>query len=837
MKRLAYLRGALAGGVCALALATAAHAQAPRPFDLPAGDLSVTLEAYIRQSGAQLIYQPGDVRGRRSARVSGSLTPEEALDRLLEGTGLRVARDPTGAMMIVRPQSGTAGEGATGDATQVGDIVVTGSRIRGANPTAPVHIVSREDIDRSGYGNVSDLVRSLPENFGGGLNRGVLAAPSPNQNISNGSMMNLRGVGADATLSLLNGRRMAADTLGQSADVSVIPLAAIARIEIVTDGSSAIYGSDAVVGVANFLLRKDFDGADISARVGTATQGGGFEQGYSALVGKSSDAWRALLSLGYSRQDAILASERDFTAGSPPRLTLSRPFEQTSAFFSGGAQLSDRISFDLDALWSDRSVRFLQQSRLASSAIQSTSKTPSYSVGGGITIELPAGWQVRADGTTSHSRTDQRNVSATSDTTVRYDNEVRSAELTASGDLFQLPAGGLKAAIGGGWREEERGGSGISASHHSTYAFGEVLVPVVRDVVGLNELDLSLSARYENYSDFGHTTTPKIGIRYVPLNGLTLRGTWGKSFKAPSFQQAAAAPIITITRATTAGGTGPGVVFFALGGNPDLKPERSTSLTVGADYVPPRLRSMTLGLTYFDIDYTDRVVSPISPTSIALSDPTFAPWVIRNPSPALQQDWLSSAVTVHNLSGAPYDPSTVVAIINNRPANATSQTVRGFDLSYRQRFTFADTEIHGFANATWLEVRQRTLSSLPEFERTGAIYNPPRFRARAGLTVERGRWAVTAIANRQSNSTDAGVVPSAHIASQTLVDANIAYRFGDVGGIWNRVGLDLSITNLFDLDPPYAASPAISYLDGIHYDATNASPVGRFVAITVRKQF
>ena len=92
MKRLAILRGALAGGVCALALATAAHAQAPRPFDLPAGDLSVTLEAYIRQSGAQLIYQPSDVRGRRSARVSGSLTPEEALDRLLAGTGLRVAR-------------------------------------------------------------------------------------------------------------------------------------------------------------------------------------------------------------------------------------------------------------------------------------------------------------------------------------------------------------------------------------------------------------------------------------------------------------------------------------------------------------------------------------------------------------------------------------------------------------------------------------------------------------------------------------------------------------------------------------------------------------------------
>src|SRR3546814_3459435 len=97
------------------------------------------------------------------------------------------------------------------------------------------------------------------------------------------SALNLRGLGPDATLTLFNGHRVAYDAIGQGVDISAVPLAAVDRIEVLTDGSSALYGSDAVGGVANVILRRDYDGAVASARVGGATDGGDFEQQYNLV--------------------------------------------------------------------------------------------------------------------------------------------------------------------------------------------------------------------------------------------------------------------------------------------------------------------------------------------------------------------------------------------------------------------------------------------------------------------------------------------------------------------------------------------------------------------------
>src|SRR3546814_10273297 len=100
------------------------------------------------------------------------------------------------------------------------------------------------------------------------------------------SALNLRGLGPDATLTLFNGHRVAYDAIGQGVDISAVPLAAVDRIEVLTDGSSALYGSDAVGGVANVILRRDYDGAVASARVGGATDGGDFEQQYNLVTGR-----------------------------------------------------------------------------------------------------------------------------------------------------------------------------------------------------------------------------------------------------------------------------------------------------------------------------------------------------------------------------------------------------------------------------------------------------------------------------------------------------------------------------------------------------------------------
>src|SRR5690606_404365 len=109
--------------------------------------------------------------------------------------------------------------------------------------------------------------RSIPQNFAGGQNPGVALGSGNNTNLTGGSAFNLRGLGPDATLTLLNGRRLSYGGFQQAVDASLVPVAALKQIEIITDGASALYGSDAVAGVANIILKRDFDGLTMAGRV------------------------------------------------------------------------------------------------------------------------------------------------------------------------------------------------------------------------------------------------------------------------------------------------------------------------------------------------------------------------------------------------------------------------------------------------------------------------------------------------------------------------------------------------------------------------------------------
>ena len=151
-------------------------------------------------------------------------------------------------------------------AQKIEKIEVTGSNIKrvDAEGSAPIQIISREEIESSGKQTVTELLRTLPTNAGGGLND----ITGANSFSSGASTVSLRGLGSAATLVLLNGRRVApfgpADpNFGQSGVVNLdaLPLDVVDRIEILKDGASAIYGSEAVAGVVNIILRKDYTGA------------------------------------------------------------------------------------------------------------------------------------------------------------------------------------------------------------------------------------------------------------------------------------------------------------------------------------------------------------------------------------------------------------------------------------------------------------------------------------------------------------------------------------------------------------------------------------------------
>jgi outer membrane receptor protein involved in Fe transport len=831
-----------------LVCASPAVAQAPKyKIDIPAENAAKALNDFARQTDIQIIFPYEVAEKSQVAALKGEFTREEALAVILRETGLEVGNqsDKTISLRatVKRPLTPEAG------LDDVVEVVVTGTHIRGANPTSPVHTVTRKEIEQSGYSQIGDVLRSLPENFSGGQNPGVLSANSTNSanlNATNASTANLRGLGSDATLVLVNGHRLASDYAFQGVDLSGVPLSAVQRIEIVPDGASALYGSDAVAGVVNIILRKNFVGGEVSARLAGATQGGGFEQTYSLMQGWASDNVYFLANYEYSKQGAMYARDREFTAAAGPETTLQQPMIRNSAFFSLGRTFSERFAVSADLLISDRETSSVSQSGVTTIPNTTDGYTPAYAANVTAEIELSDNWNLRLTGGTAGSR----NSLGTTYFGTRYPNYLRNGvdyvEAAADGPLFHLPSGEVKTAIGGGVRKErfQQGFGGnastLTPTRRVTYAFFEGLVPLVSpssERVGLNELELNLSVRSERYSDFGTTTNPKVGIRYVPIEDLALRATWGKSFKAPSFYQMYQTYAATLFRASLLGYTGPlanGTALLASGGNKNLRPEKSTSWTVGADYTPASVPGMTLSATAFRIEYTDRVVEPISPPTKALSSSLFTPFVRLSPSVGELDTVLAQADFFDNYTGVPYDPANVVAIAYNNLTNATAQTADGVDLGYRQSFEIGAGQMAATLNATWLTLKQQTIPTVASRELSGTVFNAPDFKARGSVTWTEGGWSATLTANYINGFTDTGLATPQPIGSWTTMDAAISYRFGATAGPLADLKLALTASNLLDRDPPRVASVGLLYT-GLDHDTTNSSVMGRFVGLTLTK--
>lgn len=190
-------------------------------------------------------------------------------------------------------------------------VEVLGSRIRRAEKETaqPVLTIERADIERTGLTQVSDIVRELS------VNGPSLSLQTNNGNTSGNSSVNLRNCGSDRTLVLVNGRRWVSNNgLGGAVDLSSIPLAAIERIEVLKDGASALYGSDALCGVINVQTRRSFDGAIVRAYYGQYDEGDGERESYDFTVGGSGDRWSALLNLSYTEQKEVSAGDRAISA-------------------------------------------------------------------------------------------------------------------------------------------------------------------------------------------------------------------------------------------------------------------------------------------------------------------------------------------------------------------------------------------------------------------------------------------------------------------------------------------------------------------------------------------
>jgi outer membrane receptor protein involved in Fe transport len=319
---------------CLIAAATAvaadgasAQAQQGFRFNLRGMSLDAALRRYARITGRQIIYRSETVATRPAPSLVGTYSADDALNLLLEGAALRVQQVRPGVLVLTPAEGGKAPpvEQATGadgeDAAE--EVVVTGTIIRGRQPAgAMVTTIDRRAIDRSVRSSVADVVALLPQNSGatgndaatlGGIDRTSL-------NSSLASSPNLRGLGSDATLTLVNGRRQAGSGgRGDFTDLSTVPLAAVDRIEILADGASAIYGSDAVGGVVNVILKRDYEGLDLRLRSGVGSGAEPANQQAGLLAGMRWSGGGVLAAYEYDRRGRLPSAARERTRSSDLR--------------------------------------------------------------------------------------------------------------------------------------------------------------------------------------------------------------------------------------------------------------------------------------------------------------------------------------------------------------------------------------------------------------------------------------------------------------------------------------------------------------------------------------
>ena len=200
------------------------------------------------------------------------------------------------------------------DAQTLNKVTVTGSRIKRAEieGPAPVTIITAEELEQQGFSTVYDALNTLNQFTGSVQNELTQNGFTPNA-----SFLNLRGLGPGYQLVLINGRRAADYPLpynsqSNAVNLNAIPAAAIERIEILSGGASSIYGSDAVAGVVNIIMRTNYEGDLVTARFGTTDRGGGDTQRLQWVGGKVGDKWSVTYAFEWLKRDVIYASQRDF---------------------------------------------------------------------------------------------------------------------------------------------------------------------------------------------------------------------------------------------------------------------------------------------------------------------------------------------------------------------------------------------------------------------------------------------------------------------------------------------------------------------------------------------
>lgn len=829
----------------------AAQEDRERDVQLPAQPLAEALREVGRTFGRNVSFDAQVVAGREAPAVEGSMRFEQALAALLANSGLEAG--PVGNGVVIQPVVSRE-KGGRGPASE---ILVTGSRIRGAPVAATTIEASREDMIDAGQSSLADLFRSIPQNFGGGQNPGIgYGVPEGSgTDLGGGASVNLRGLGSDATLTLLDGHRLSYDSALQSVDISALPFGAIERVEIVPDGSSALFGSDAVAGVVNVVLRRNMEGIETSARIAGSTDGGNFQQQYDLTAGSSWSSGSVLVAYEFERDTAIASRQRSYAAQRTPGLTLFPYLRHHNAALTLNQDISSNLTLAVDGLFNMRRreqlVPLNAAGNLAVSRLESLQTSRSWAVAPKLDLVLPADWEVSLSGSYGWSRNRYGGAyyfdGVPSDPgSGVYHNRTWSAELAGSGKLVDLPSGSAKLATGLGYRRNAfRRVSTfgvldyVNEAQDSYYAFGELSLPLIgpeqESVLG-EALTVSLAARHEHYPGIGSVTTPKVGTVYSPSSDFTLKASWGRSFRAATLFEQYSPTIAYLQDLSDLGpiDTGDATAIVLNGGNPGLLPERSSHWSAGLVFHPTAIEGARLEISYFHVRYRDRIVTPIPYENEALTDPQYAARVDYDPDLSAQDAAIARAISFRNISSFSYEPGKVAVIVDNTNVNAGRQTVQGLDILGSYRLSLERGSLTTTINASYLESEQQIGPDHPITQLAGNLFNPPHFRGRGELRWEGNGFTLTAAANYIGGVSDPRQSPAQHIGGMTPVDLTFRYSPADGQGVLKGIDIVAGVQNIFNEGPSPIATRV--YYD-TPYDSTNYVPFGRVVSLTVSRSW
>ncbi len=308
----------LAGAAVASLSAGAAHA-AGRHFELPAGDAAQAVQSLAQDTGLQVLAPSADLRGVRTNPVNGDYTPIEALRKMLAGTPLEVVQSANGAITVRRATA--VSQADTSEPTPPEDVIVTGSRIArpGFDTLEAATSTDSAEIARRGYNNVLDALQATP-GFGPAANS-PLGTSQGNLGIAQ-SYANFFGLGSQRTLTLVNGRRFVSSNTvsgaggstspGSQVDLNMIPVGLIDHVETIAIGGAPVYGSDAIAGTVNIILKKKYQGIQLTAQTSVSDRGDAASQSVRGLIGHNFADGRGNIVLAgeYTQQSGMVLANR-----------------------------------------------------------------------------------------------------------------------------------------------------------------------------------------------------------------------------------------------------------------------------------------------------------------------------------------------------------------------------------------------------------------------------------------------------------------------------------------------------------------------------------------------